>query len=60
MTSIDDERNAAREAEAIISSLSRSTSCDRETVNKLRKASRLAIEATRGNLRLPFPPRKSP
>jgi hypothetical protein len=49
MTSIDDERNAAKEAEAIIRSLSPSTPCDRETVNKLRGANRLAIEAMKGN-----------
>jgi hypothetical protein len=42
MTSIDDELNAAKEAEAIIKSLSPSTHCDRETLDKLRRAYQFA------------------
>jgi hypothetical protein len=45
MTSIEDERNAAQEAETIIRSLKPSTRYAKIIIDKLRKAHQLATEA---------------
>jgi len=53
MTSIEDERNAAQEAETIIRSLKPSTRYAKIIIDKLRKAHRLATEARQENFSTP-------
>jgi hypothetical protein len=53
MASIEDERNAAQEAETIIRSLKPSTRYAKIIIDKLRKAHRLATEARRKKFSTP-------